>query len=154
MMTFAKLSANTWNTSFGSHRKDHKCSKTARLQDIFKYAYSWKLSFVSCKKQVPGGSIPKMSSKRKWLWGVTTDHCSQAELIWASSHEMHPWSSVWNFGQILIYLFVPKILRRLLYYRLLYTHCQQLLKSVNSHGSFVTAICDEGEGLTLCELVS
>jgi hypothetical protein len=57
MMTFAKLSANTWNTSFGSHGKDHQCSKTALLQDIFKRAYSWKLSFVSCKKQVLGGSI-------------------------------------------------------------------------------------------------
>jgi hypothetical protein len=50
------------------------------------------------------------------------------------------------------------------YYMLIYTHCWELMNSVGSHGSlsllfvmkvmvchFVTAVCDEGDGLSLCE---
>jgi hypothetical protein len=37
------------------------------------------------------------------------------------------------------------------YYVLVYTHCQELMKSAGSHGSFVTSIHDEVERLTLCE---
>lgn len=35
----------------------------------------------------------------------------------------------------------------------IYTHLQELMKSVGSH-SRVTAICDEGGSLTLCEQLS
>jgi len=133
MMTFAKLSANTWNTSFGSHRKDHKCSKTALPQDIFKHAYSWKLSFVSCKKQVLGGSIQRChqrgSDYGEWqliivprlsLYGQVAMKCT-LDIV----------SGI--LGRFLSTYLCPKFWED--YYRLLHTHCQQLLKSVGSHGS-------------------
>jgi hypothetical protein len=37
------------------------------------------------------------------------------------------------------------------YYVLIYNHCQELMKSVSHPDSFITAIHDESEGLTLCE---
>jgi hypothetical protein len=36
------------------------------------------------------------------------------------------------------------------YYVLIYNHCQMLMKSVSHPDSFITAIHDEIEGLTLC----
>jgi hypothetical protein len=33
---------------------------------------------------------------------------------------------------------------------LIYTHCWELMNSVGSH-ELVAAVCDEGDGLSLCE---
>jgi hypothetical protein len=40
-----------------------------------------------------------------------------------------------------------------LFYTFYYTHCWELMKSVWSL-QLVTAICDEGDGLALCEQLS
>jgi hypothetical protein len=40
------------------------------------------------------------------------------------------------------------------YYILMYSHCQELMNSLGSHGSSLLFIHDEGDGLTLCGQLS